>query len=361
MKTGGQLIVEALEVNGVERIYSVPGESYLAVLDAFARQLDPERRMPPGRRGRDDCRLRRATDRPTGDLLRHPRPGATNASPGIHNARQDSNPIDPLHRPGGPRHPRARGLPGSRLPGLLRSIAKWVVEIDDAARIPELVTRAFSVATSGRPGPVVIALPEDMLRDEVDAPAVLPFVPVETRPGEEEMARLARLLEAAERPFVVLGGTRWTTDAVKAMCAALERWKLPVGCSFRRQALCDQMHGCYAGIRRHRHQCEARRLHQGIRPRPPRRLPVRGNALLRLYALEEPLPRPEARPRLPRSGGARPGLPRKRSRSTPRPPPSRRPSAELPLRRRRDGRTARKNSTRTTCAGRRRPRTDRVR
>jgi acetolactate synthase-1/2/3 large subunit len=127
------------------------------------------------------------------------------------------------------------------------SMAKWVVEIDDAARIPELLTRAFSVATSGRPGPVVISLPEDMLTDLVDAPKPLAFTPVETRPGEPEMAKLQALLEKAERPFVILGGTRWTEGAVKAMCASLERWSLPVGCSFRRQALCDQLHPSYAG------------------------------------------------------------------------------------------------------------------
>src|SRR5690606_31722403 len=123
----------------------------------------------------------------------------------------------------------------------------WVVEIDDARRIPELVTRAFAVAASGRPGPVVVALPEDMLTDEVEAPAPLPYVPVETRPGEAEIAELQALLERSERPFVILGGTRWSEDAVKHMCAALARWSLPVGCSFRRQALCDQLHPSYAG------------------------------------------------------------------------------------------------------------------
>src|SRR5690606_37894531 len=100
---------------------------------------------------------------------------------------------------------------------------------------------------SGRPGPVVISLPEDMLADEVETLAPLPFTPVETRPGAAEIEALAALLRQAERPFVILGGTRWTEDAVRKMCAALERWALPAGCSFRRQMLCDQLHPSYAG------------------------------------------------------------------------------------------------------------------
>src|SRR5690606_21622224 len=106
------------------------------------------------------------------------------------------------------------------------SIAKWVVEIDDAARVPELVTRAFAVATSGRPGPVVVSLPEDMLTDEVEAPAPLPHVPVETRPGEPEMQALHALLETAERPIAILGGTRWGDAAVADIREAAERWAL---------------------------------------------------------------------------------------------------------------------------------------
>src|SRR5690606_12167634 len=88
-------------------------------------------------------------------------------------------------------------------------VAKWVVEIEDAARIPELVTRAFAVATSGRPGPVIVSLPEDMLTDEVEAPSALPYTPVETRPGEAELDQLETLLSQAKKPFVILGGTRW--------------------------------------------------------------------------------------------------------------------------------------------------------
>ncbi|MEQ1943067.1 thiamine pyrophosphate-binding protein [Mesorhizobium sp. VNQ89] len=247
MRTGGQLIVDALEANGVQRIFSVPGESYLAVLDALhdSKIENIVCRQEGGAAMMADCEGR-LTGKP-GICFVTRGPGATNASAGVHIARQDSNPmilfIGQIGR-GIKEREAFQEVDYKRFYG---DIAKWVVEIEDAARIPELVTRAFAVATSGRPGPVVISLPEDMLRDEVDAPAPLPYTPVETRPGAAEIEALQALLEKAERPFVILGGTRWTEGAVKQMCGALERWSLPVGCSFRRQALCDQMHSSYAG------------------------------------------------------------------------------------------------------------------
>ena len=247
MKTGGQLIVEALEANGVERIYSVPGESYLAVLDALHDSTirNIVCRQEGGAAMMADCEGR-LTGKP-GICFVTRGPGATNASPGIHIASQDSNPMILFVGQ------IARGIKEREAfqevdyKAFFGSMAKWVVEIDDARRIPELVTRAFAVATSGRPGPVIVSLPEDMLTDEVETVTPLPFVPVETRPGQQEMDRLVELLNTAERPFVVLGGTRWSEEAVKQVCAGISRWALPVGCSFRRQTLCDQMHSCYAG------------------------------------------------------------------------------------------------------------------
>jgi acetolactate synthase-1/2/3 large subunit len=247
MKTGGQLIVAALEANGVDRIYSVPGESYLAVLDALydSKIQNVVCRQEGGAAMMADCHGK-LTGRP-GICFVTRGPGATNASAGVHIARQDSTPmilfIGQI----------ARGIKQREAfqeidyHAFYGSIAKWVVEIDDAARIPELVTRAFSVATSGRPGPVVISLPEDMLTDAVEAPTALPYTPVETRPGQEEMSAVQSLLEKAERPFVILGGTRWTEATAREMCGALEAWSLPVGCSFRRQALIDHFHSSYAG------------------------------------------------------------------------------------------------------------------
>ncbi|MER2536311.1 MAG: thiamine pyrophosphate-binding protein [Rhizobiaceae bacterium] len=247
MKTGGRLIVDALEANGVRRLFCVPGESYLAVLDAL--HDSPIEtvvcRQEGGAAMMADCEGR-LTGRP-GICFVTRGPGATNASAGVHISRQDSVPMILFVGQVARGMKEREAFQEVDYKAFYGSIAKWVVEIDDARRIPELVTRAFAVATSGRPGPVVVALPEDMLTDEVDAPAPLPFTPVETRPGAPEMEALRGLLEKAERPFVILGGTRWTEEAVRRMCGALERWALPAGCSFRRQALSDQLHVSYAG------------------------------------------------------------------------------------------------------------------
>ena len=247
IRTGGQLIVDCLEANGVERIYSVPGESYLAVLDALhdSKIRNIVCRQEGGAAMMADCEGR-LTGKP-GICFVTRGPGATNASAGVHIARQDSNPmllfVGQIAR-GIKEREAFQEVDYKRFFG---DIAKWVVEIDDARRIPELVTRAFSVATSGRPGPVVISLPEDMLTDEVDAPAPLPYTQVEVRPGEPEMTALEALLGKAQRPFVILGGTRWTEEASRQIADTLARWSLPAGCSFRRQAVLDHFHPSYAG------------------------------------------------------------------------------------------------------------------
>jgi acetolactate synthase-1/2/3 large subunit len=247
MKTGGQLIVEALEANGVDRLYCVPGESYLAVLDALhdskirtivCRQEGGAAMMA----GTYGC----LTGRP-GICFVTRGPGATNASAGVHIARQDSIPmilfIGQIAR--GARDREAFQEIDYR--AFYGSVAKWVTEIEDPARIPELVTRAFTIATSGRPGPVVIALPEDVLTEKAEAPAAQAWMPVETAPGEAEMAALTKLLEGAKKPFAILGGTRWNEKAVADFRQAAENWALPVGCSFRRQMLFDHLHPNYAG------------------------------------------------------------------------------------------------------------------
>jgi acetolactate synthase I/II/III large subunit len=247
MRTGGQLIVEVLEANGVDRAYCVPGESYLAVLDAL--HDSPIRtivcRQEGGAAMMADCHGK-LTGKP-GVCFVTRGPGATNASAGIHIAMQDSTPlilfIGQIAR--GIRDREAfQEVDYRRFFG---GIAKWVTEIDDPARIPELVTRAFAVATSGRPGPVVIALPEDVLTEETEAPTALPFIPVETSPSAKQMTELQTLLANARRPIAILGGSRWTAAAKSQIEKAAEAWALPVGCSFRRQMLFDHLHPCYAG------------------------------------------------------------------------------------------------------------------
>ncbi|MGX7873571.1 thiamine pyrophosphate-binding protein [Mesorhizobium sp. ORM6] len=247
MKTGGQLIVDALEANGTDRIYCVPGESYLAVLDALHDSTIRTIvcRQEGGAAMMADCHGR-LTGKP-GICFVTRGPGATNASAGIHIAMQDSVPLILFIGQVASHAKEREAFQEVDYKRFFGDIAKWVVEIDDASRIPEFVTRAFAVATSGRPGPVVISLPEDMLTSVVEAPAALPYTPVETQPGEAELDALEKLLAKAKRPFVILGGTRWNADSVARMRAIAEAWSLPVGCSFRRQMLFDHLHPNYAG------------------------------------------------------------------------------------------------------------------
>lgn len=247
MKTGGQLIVDALLANGVKRLACVPGESYLAVLDAL-HDTDIDVvvcRQEGGAAMMADC-WGRLTGEP-GICMVTRGPGATNASAGLHIARQDSIPmilfIGQVQRDARERE----AFQEIEYRRAFTEVAKWVAEIDDARRIPEFVTRAFAVATSGRPGPVVLALPEDMLTEEVEAPVALPYMPVEAHPGPRQVAALEALLEKAARPVAILGGTRWSEEGVAAFTAFAERWALPVACSFRRQMLFDHLHPNYAG------------------------------------------------------------------------------------------------------------------
>ncbi|TIX88674.1 thiamine pyrophosphate-binding protein [Rhizobium sp. P44RR-XXIV] len=246
-RTGGQLIVEALKANDVKRISCVPGESFLAVLDALH---DSDIKVLVCRQEGGAAMMADAWGRLTGEpgiCMVTRGPGATNASAGLHIARQDSIPmilfIGQVQRDARERE----AFQEVEFRRALTEYAKWVGEIDDAARIPEFVTRAFAVATSGRPGPVVLTLPEDMLRDEVEAPDARQYVPVAAHPGRSQLADFNQRLLRAERPMVILGGTRWDEDSVAGIRQFSERFKLPVGCSFRRQMLFDHLHPNYAG------------------------------------------------------------------------------------------------------------------
>ena len=246
-RTGGQLIVEALKANGVQRISCVPGESFLAVLDALH---DSDINVLVCRQEGGAAMMADTWGRLTGEpgiCMVTRGPGATNASAGLHIARQDSIPmilfIGQVQRDARERE----AFQEVEFRRAFTEFAKWVGEIDDAARIPEFVTRAFAVATSGRPGPVVLTLPEDMLRDEVEAPEAQPYAPVAAHPGRGQLADLRQRLAAAKRPMVILGGSRWNEEAVAGIRQFAERFRLPVGCSFRRQMLFDHLHPNYAG------------------------------------------------------------------------------------------------------------------
>ncbi|KIQ02689.1 thiamine pyrophosphate-binding protein [Agrobacterium tumefaciens] len=246
-RTGGQLIVEALKANGVSRVACVPGESYLAVLDAlYESGIETVVCRQEGGAAMMADTWGRLTGEP-GICMVTRGPGATNASAGLHIAMQDSIPmilfIGQVQRDARERE----AFQEVEYRRAFTEFSKWVGEIDDARRIPEFVSRAFAVATSGRPGPVVLSLPEDMLVELVEAPAAKPYTPVENHPGPQQMAKLAELLATAQRPMVILGGTRWTEESVAQFKTFAERFKLPVGCSFRRQMLFDHLSPSYAG------------------------------------------------------------------------------------------------------------------
>jgi acetolactate synthase-1/2/3 large subunit len=174
-------------------------------------------------------------------------PGAANALAGLHVGRQDSTPMIAFIGQVA-RHMRGReAFQEIDVRRMFGEVAKWVEEVDRADRVPEFVSRAFHEATAGRPGPVVLSLPEDMLRETTDAANAAPWVQVETHPGPTQMAQLQKMLWAAKRPFVILGGSRWSEAAVAGMRRFAERFDIPVGCSFRRQMLFDHDHPNYAG------------------------------------------------------------------------------------------------------------------
>src|SRR5439155_18360331 len=150
-------------------------------------------------------------------------PGATNASAGIHIAQQDSTPLIVFVGQVGREMRERDAFQELNYRAVFGSIAKWTTEIDDPMRIPELVSRAFYTATNGRPGPVVVALPEDMLTERVAVPDAPPFEPVETWPGLSEMTKLQKLLWATERPVMIIGGSRWSQPACDALMRFAER------------------------------------------------------------------------------------------------------------------------------------------
>uniref|UniRef100_UPI003461AB53 thiamine pyrophosphate-binding protein n=1 Tax=Teichococcus wenyumeiae TaxID=2478470 RepID=UPI003461AB53 len=241
------MLVDQLVAQGVERVSCVPGESYLAVLDAlFDARIDVITCRAEGGAAIMAEAYGKLTGRP-GICMVTRGPGATNASCGVHVAMQDSTPMI-LFVGQVAREMREReAFQELDYRAVFGTMAKWATEIDSAERIPEIVSRAFHVAMQGRPGPVVIALPEDMLTElasVADAPRVTPALPA---PAAEDMQAMAALLEGARRPLAILGGTGWDEAAVEGMAAFAERWSLPVCTSFRRADRFRWDHRCYVG------------------------------------------------------------------------------------------------------------------
>src|SRR5438045_5272394 len=203
LQSGGQLVVTALRAHWVEMAFSVAGESYMEVLDAL--YDTPEIHLVTCRQEGGAAFMAEAYGKLTGKpgvLLVTRGPGACNASIGVHTAFQDSTPMIVLVGQVARHQIDREAFQEVDFRKMYAPLAKWVTQIDMAERIPELVNQGFQVATAGGPGPVVVALPEDMLRDRSEAEAVGPYRAIHAHPGAADMAELHRLLAAAEPPLM---------------------------------------------------------------------------------------------------------------------------------------------------------------
>lgn len=249
IRSGGEVLVDQLIVQGVTNAFCVPGESYLAVLDAlYLKRKDIS--LYVARQDGGAAFMAEAYGKATGEVgicFVTRGPGATNASIGVHTAFQDSTPmILFVGQVGGDMVDREafQEIDYRRMFG---QMTKWVAQIDRVERIPEYVARAFQVASSGRPGPVVLALPEDMLVEKVRVEDSERVKRVTHQPSMQSMQEVRSLLELSERPLVILGGGGWSESARRQIEMFVEKNHLPVGCSFRRQDLFDNRHPNYIG------------------------------------------------------------------------------------------------------------------
>jgi acetolactate synthase-1/2/3 large subunit len=246
-RSGGQILVDALQVHGVDTAFGVPGESYLDVLDALH---DSDIRFVINRQEGGAAFMAEAYGKLTGKpgicfVTRGP--GATNASIGVHTAYQDSTPMILFIGQVGTDFVDREAFQEIDYRRMYGQMAKWVAQIDRAERIPEYMARAFQVATSGRPGPVVLALPEDMLVARAQVADTRRYQPTQGAPSSAQIDQLRAMLAQAKKPLLLLGGGTWTDQA----CADVQRFAeanaLPVACAFRFQDLLDNEHPHYVG------------------------------------------------------------------------------------------------------------------
>ncbi|TAG28762.1 MAG: thiamine pyrophosphate-binding protein [Burkholderiales bacterium] len=248
-RSGGHLVADALITHGVDTAFGVPGESYLAVLDGLYAHNDAIKfiicRQEGGAAYMAEA-YAKLTGKP-GVCLVTRGPGATNAAIGVHTAHQDSSPMILLIGQVGNDFVEREAFQEIDYRRMFGPMAKWVAQIDDASRVPEYMAHAFQTATSGRPGPVVLALPEDMLSAYATVADARRFKPVRASPSAAQMARVGELLSGAQRPFVIVGGHGWSRDSAKKLREFSEALSLPVGCAFRFQDTFDNRHPNYAG------------------------------------------------------------------------------------------------------------------
>ena len=246
-RSGGQILVDALTIHGVDLAFGVPGESYLDVLDALR---DSGIRFIVNRQEGGAAFMAEAYGKMTGRpgicfVTRGP--GATNAAIGVHTAFQDSTPMILFIGQVGRDFADREAFQEIDYRRMYGQMAKWVAQIDHAGRIPEYLARAFQVATSGRPGPVVLALPEDMLVSVAAVADTRRYQPVQASPSAAQVDTLRTMLAAASRPLLLLGGGTWSAQACADVRRFAEANALPVACAFRFQDLFDNAHPNYIG------------------------------------------------------------------------------------------------------------------
>jgi acetolactate synthase-1/2/3 large subunit len=252
MRTGGQILVDQLALNGVARVFMVPGESFLPALDAL--HDCPAIDVIVCRHEGGAAMMAEATARLSGVGTQKPGvvfvtrgPGLANAMSGLHVAMQGGTPLLALVGLPPTGHEGRGAFQEMAVEPLAGAIVKWAATVRDAARLPELVNRAMVMALAGRPGPVVLGLPEDVLAATCDARDAAPVKVAAPGPTWSDMAHLADALERAEWPLVVAGGSGWTTAASRELTAFAERFDLPVVASFRSQDVIDNRSAHYVG------------------------------------------------------------------------------------------------------------------
>ena len=245
--TGGELLVRSLQNLGVTTCFGVPGESYLAVLDAL---YDASINFTLCRHESAASFAASAWGKLTGTpgicfVTRGP--GATNGSIGVHSAMQDSSPMILFVGQVAVGDKAREAFQEIDYKAMFGTVAKWAIEIDDASRVSEIVARAWHIALSGRPGPVVIALPEDMLIQLTDAPAVQPMSVPEPATDMQALAEAGKMLAEAKQPLILVGGSYWQDSAKSALQDFAERNHIPVSAVFRYHDVFDNTHPCYIG------------------------------------------------------------------------------------------------------------------
>lgn len=247
-RSGARILVDQLVVHGVDTAFCVPGESYIAVLDALR---DAPIRLVVARHEAGAANMAEAygklTGRP-GICFVTRAPGATHAATGVYTAFQDSTPLILFVGQVPLEHRGREAFQELDYASAFGTMTKLAVEVEEAEQFPEIAARAFQTAVSGRPGPVVVALPENVLSEGADVEDATEFLPARAAPSDEDLARARQLLSAAKRPLIVVGGGGWSAAAAADLQGFAEASALPVAASFRRQDYIDNTSPSYAGV-----------------------------------------------------------------------------------------------------------------